>query len=87
VLKTDKSFLRDMLPGSQDEAIVKAIVTLAANLGLTTIAEGIESRVTLEQIRAIGADEVQGFFLGEPCPVDEAVSFVSEVHASRAGRS
>jgi diguanylate cyclase (GGDEF)-like protein/PAS domain S-box-containing protein len=87
VLKIDKSFLRDMLPGSQDEAIVKAIVTLAANLGLTTIAEGIESRVTLEQIRAIGADEVQGFFLGEPCPVDEAVSFVSEVHASRAGRA
>jgi diguanylate cyclase (GGDEF)-like protein/PAS domain S-box-containing protein len=79
VLKIDKSFLRDMLPGSQDEAIVKAIVTLAQNLGLTSIAEGIESRVTLEQIRAIGAYEVQGFFLGEPSPVDEALSFVNEL--------
>jgi len=83
VLKIDQSFLRDMLPGSQDEAIVKAIVTLSENLGLTSIAEGIESRVTLEHIRAIGAHEVQGFFLGEPCPVDEAVTFISEVHASR----
>ncbi len=79
VLKIDKSFLRDMLPGSQDEAIVKAIVTLAENLGLASIAEGIESRVTLEQIRAIGASEVQGFFLGEPSPASEALSFVGAV--------
>ncbi|HET9030621.1 MAG TPA: EAL domain-containing protein [Candidatus Aquilonibacter sp.] len=77
VLKIDKSFLRDMLPGSQDEAIVKAIVTLAENLGLSSIAEGIESRVTLEQIRSIGASEVQGFFLGEPAPPAEALSFVT----------
>ena len=63
-----------MLPGSQDEAIVKAIVTLAENLGLTSIAEGIESRVTLEHIRAIGAHEVQGFFPGRsPAPPEEAV--------------
>ncbi|HVA28711.1 MAG TPA: EAL domain-containing protein [Candidatus Baltobacteraceae bacterium] len=83
VLKIDKSFLRDMLPGSQDEAIVKAIVTLAQNLGLTSIAEGIESRVTLEQIRSIGAYEVQGFFLGEPSPVEEALSFVNELGKRR----
>jgi diguanylate cyclase (GGDEF)-like protein/PAS domain S-box-containing protein len=73
VLKIDKTFLRDMLPGSQDEAIVKAIVILAENLGLRSIAEGIESRLTLEHIRAIGAHEVQGFFLGEPVPPDDAV--------------
>jgi diguanylate cyclase (GGDEF)-like protein/PAS domain S-box-containing protein len=83
VLKIDKAFLRDMLPGSQDEAIVKAIVTLASNLGLTSIAEGIESRVTLEQIRNIGADEVQGFFLGEPTPVADASRYVGDVYATR----
>jgi diguanylate cyclase (GGDEF)-like protein/PAS domain S-box-containing protein len=74
VLKIDKTFLRDMLPGSQDEAIVKAIVILAENLGLHSIAEGIESRLTLEHIRAIGAHEVQGFFLGEPAPPEDAVT-------------
>jgi diguanylate cyclase (GGDEF)-like protein/PAS domain S-box-containing protein len=86
-LKIDQSFLRDMLPGSQDEAIVKAIVTLSENLGLTSIAEGIESRLTLEHIRAIGANEVQGFFLGEPSTAAEAIAHVSEVHASRQARS
>jgi len=84
VLKIDKSFLRDMLPGSQDEAIVKAIVTLAHNLGLVSVAEGVESRVTLEQIRAIGAVEVQGFFLGEPCIAQEALAFLGEIHTRRA---
>jgi diguanylate cyclase (GGDEF)-like protein/PAS domain S-box-containing protein len=84
-LKIDKSFLRDMLPGSQDEAIVKAIVILAQNLGLTSIAEGIESRVTLEQIRAIGAYEVQGFFLGEPSPPSDAFGTVSDLQAGTAG--
>jgi diguanylate cyclase (GGDEF)-like protein/PAS domain S-box-containing protein len=74
VLKIDKTFLRDMLPGSQDEAIVKAIVILAENLGLRSIAEGIESRLTLEHIRAIGAHEVQGYFLGEPAPAEDAVT-------------
>jgi diguanylate cyclase (GGDEF)-like protein/PAS domain S-box-containing protein len=86
-LKIDQSFLRDMLPGSQDEAIVKAIVTLSENLGLTSIAEGIESRLTLEHIRAIGAHEVQGFFLGEPSPIEEAITHVSEVHASRTAKT
>jgi diguanylate cyclase (GGDEF)-like protein/PAS domain S-box-containing protein len=82
-LKIDQSFLRDLMPGSQDEAIVKAIVTLSENLGLTSIAEGIESRLTLENIRAIGAHEVQGYFLGEPSPAHEAVAHVSEVHVAR----
>ncbi|MBV8637722.1 MAG: EAL domain-containing protein [Candidatus Eremiobacteraeota bacterium] len=83
VLKIDKSFLRDMLPGSQDEAIVKAIVTLAENLGLASVAEGVESRVTLEQIRAIGASEVQGFFLGEPSPANDALSFIGDLQRAR----
>ncbi|MGC2130188.1 MAG: EAL domain-containing protein [Candidatus Aquilonibacter sp.] len=80
-LKIDRSFLRDMLPGSQDEAIVKTIVTLAENLGLTSVAEGVESRVTLEQIRAIGAYEVQGFFLGEPAPPQDALDALNDLQS------
>jgi diguanylate cyclase (GGDEF)-like protein/PAS domain S-box-containing protein len=85
-LKIDKTFLRDMLPASQDEAIVKAIVILAENLGLTSIAEGIESRVTLEQIRRIGAHEVQGYFLGEPAAPEEAPGTVSLTVPRRAAQ-
>ncbi|HET7814398.1 MAG TPA: EAL domain-containing protein [Candidatus Baltobacteraceae bacterium] len=74
-LKIDKAFIRDLLPGSHDEAIVKAIVTLAQNLGLTSVAEGIETQQTLEQVRRAGVDEVQGFFLSRPIPAGECAAF------------
>ncbi|HET9097912.1 MAG TPA: EAL domain-containing protein, partial [Candidatus Baltobacteraceae bacterium] len=74
-LKIDKAFIRDLLPGSHDEAIVKAIVTLAQNLGLISIAEGIETQLTLDQVRALGVDEAQGFFLERPMPSDDCMAF------------
>ena len=77
-LKIDKAFVRDMIPGSHDEAIVKAIVTLAQNLGLISIAEGIETQVTLEQIRALGVDEVQGYHLSRPIPAEDCAAFCAD---------
>lgn len=76
-LKIDKAFIRDLLPGSHDEAIVKAIVTLAQNLGLNSIAEGIETQLTLDQVRTLGVDEAQGFFLQRPMPSDDCMAFCS----------
>ena len=75
VLKIDKSFVRDMRAGSHDEAIVKAVTTLAKNLGLTSIAEGVETVSQLEQLRAIECDEVQGFLLSRPLSAEQCVSF------------
>ena len=83
-LKIDKAFIRDLLPGSHDEAIVKAIVTLAQNLGLVSIAEGVETRLALEQVRAIGVNEVQGFLLSRPLPAEECVGFLAEGSAPRS---
>lgn len=76
-LKIDKGFVRDMLPGSHDAAIVKAIVTLAQTVGLTSIAEGVETQDTLDQLREIGVEEVQGFFVSRPAPASEAHSFAT----------
>ncbi len=78
-LKIDKGFVRDMLPGSHDAAIVKAIVTLAQTVGLTSIAEGVETFDTLSQLRDIGVEEVQGFFVSRPSPPSEAFSFATVV--------
>lgn len=75
VLKIDKSFVRDMRVGSHDEAIIKAVTTLARNLGLTSIAEGVETRSQLEQLRDIGCDEVQGFLLSRPLSAEQCLSF------------
>ncbi|MDP9017168.1 MAG: EAL domain-containing protein [Candidatus Eremiobacteraeota bacterium] len=75
VLKIDKSFVRDMRAGSHDEAIVKAVTTLARNLGLTSIAEGVETASQLEQLRAIRCDEVQGFLMSRPLSAEQCLAF------------
>jgi PAS domain S-box-containing protein len=71
-LKIDREFVTELEPGSADHHVVDAIVRLAKGLGLQTVAEGIESLDTLDRLRALGVDHVQGFALGRPRPADEA---------------
>lgn len=65
-LKIDVSFVRDIHRDPDDRAIVNAIIQLAKNLGLTTIAEGIEEERHLEILRDMGCDIGQGFLLAKP---------------------
>ncbi len=65
VLKIDRSFV-STLPTSTSVAVVRAIVALAAALGLTTIAEGVEQEVQLEALRELGCNRLQGFLLASP---------------------
>jgi diguanylate cyclase (GGDEF)-like protein/PAS domain S-box-containing protein len=65
VLKIDQSFV-SALPSPASGAVVRAIVALAAALGLTTIAEGVEQEAQLEALRELGCDRVQGFLLAHP---------------------
>ena len=69
-LKIDRSFIDDV-PGSQHDAtIAKAIISLAHNLNLNVIAEGVETRAQLGFLAANGCDEIQGYLLSRP--LDEA---------------
>ena len=77
-LKIDQSFVHDLHEGSHDEAIVKAIVTLATNLGLTSVAEGVEDESVFMQLRALGVSEVQGFHLSRPMTLEATTTFLSE---------
>ncbi|MFO1325841.1 MAG: EAL domain-containing protein [Rubrivivax sp.] len=70
-LKIDRSFVRGIREGSKDSEIVKAIVSLGSTLGKTVIAEGIESRAQLQQLRALGCESGQGYFLSRPLPAAE----------------
>ena len=70
-LKIDRTFVQDMGGDSDDEVIVRAVVDLARNLGLRTIAEGVEDRETWEHLRRLGCDSAQGFFLARPMPAGE----------------
>jgi diguanylate cyclase (GGDEF)-like protein len=74
-LKIDQSFVRDCTDNSEDAAIVAAIITLAHNLRLRVIAEGVETETQLRFLRELGCDEFQGYLVSKPLPPGEVRRF------------
>jgi diguanylate cyclase (GGDEF)-like protein len=70
-LKIDRSFVDKLGESGQSRAVVRSITALAQALGLSTIAEGVETRAQLDSLRALGCDEVQGYFYAQPMPPRE----------------
>jgi diguanylate cyclase (GGDEF)-like protein/PAS domain S-box-containing protein len=71
-LKVDRSFVNRMDHAPQQAAIVKAIASLAHNLGMDVVAEGVETRAQAEALRAIRCRRGQGFLYSKPLPAAEA---------------
>jgi diguanylate cyclase (GGDEF)-like protein/PAS domain S-box-containing protein len=69
VLKIDRSFVNE-LPTEASVAVVRAIVAMAAALGLRTVAEGVEREEQLAAVRSLDCDRVQGFLLARPMPLE-----------------
>ena len=65
-LKVDRSFVSGMLLNADDGVLVRSVVDLGHNLGLTVVAEGVEDQETMDALVAVGCDVVQGFLLGRP---------------------
>lgn len=70
-VKIDKSFVMSMTTSRTDEAIVRSVIELGHNLGLTVTAEGVEDEATWSRLRELGCDTVQGYLLSRPTPSAE----------------
>jgi EAL domain-containing protein (putative c-di-GMP-specific phosphodiesterase class I) len=77
ILKIDKKFIKGIREDVEDVAIVQMVIDLAHTLGLETVAEGVESEQQAQQLKQMGCDFGQGFYLAEPLSPEEASRFLS----------
>ena len=78
-LKVDQSFVGSMTEKRESRKIVSAVVGLGQSLGLTTVAEGIETQEQAEMMLWLGCDLGQGYFYGRPIPAEELAACVATV--------
>jgi diguanylate cyclase (GGDEF)-like protein/PAS domain S-box-containing protein len=73
VVKVDRSFVADLVASTEDRAVVEAVLTLARRMGLTVIAEGVETDEQDQLLREMGCRVVQGFLYGRPVPAADVL--------------
>lgn len=77
IIKIDQSFVKWMHIDEQSEKLVKSLVSLAHNLGLKVVAEGVDDDSHIEILKNCGCDYGQGYLFSKPLPTDKADEFVS----------
>jgi EAL domain-containing protein (putative c-di-GMP-specific phosphodiesterase class I) len=82
-LKIDRSFVDGIEHDSSNMALVEAIVRIGSNLGLTVVAEGVETKEQAEILREVGANELQGYFFARPGPPTEIETLFASQAAER----
>jgi EAL domain-containing protein (putative c-di-GMP-specific phosphodiesterase class I) len=80
-LKIDQCFIRNVDTDPNDAAIVRAVISLGHSLGISVLAEGVETADKVAYLRAEGCDEVQGYYFSRPVP---AADFIGQVENDAA---
>lgn len=80
-IKIDKTFVRGLGIDAEDSSIVEAVARLGQSLGLTVIAEGVESPLHLQRLRDLDVDLAQGYLFGRPRPANLIEFFDSQPEA------
>ncbi|MDZ4160688.1 MAG: EAL domain-containing protein, partial [Burkholderiales bacterium] len=75
-LKLDRTFVEDLETDSNDAAICAATIALAHNLGLSLVAEGVETEGQHRYLAELGCDRQQGYWFSRPLPKDEACAWL-----------
>jgi EAL domain-containing protein (putative c-di-GMP-specific phosphodiesterase class I) len=65
-IKIDRSFITHMLNDTRDSIMARAVIDLGRNLGLTVVAEGVESQAVINALGGLGCDQAQGYFISRP---------------------
>ena len=84
MLKIDRSFVSDMSETSTSARLVRAIVQLAEDLGLQTVAEGVEAREQVTILLGLGCDRAQGFHYSKPLPLEELLAWIEQRRIRKA---
>ena len=79
VVKIDISFVRELPTNKKIKALVRNVINLARDLGIQTLAEGVETTQQLEILQEMGCTYVQGYLLGKPMPEEEAIKLIPMV--------
>jgi diguanylate cyclase (GGDEF)-like protein/PAS domain S-box-containing protein len=79
ILKIDRSFVQTVTDSSNDFAIVKAMYSVADSLGMTVVAEGVETAAQAETLHTLGCQVLQGYYFGKPQPAEE---FAAGLHVA-----
>ncbi len=81
-IKIDGSFVRDAVKRPDCAAVVKAVADLGKRLGVTTVAEGVETEELFERVAEEGCTEVQGYLFGRPAPHARDLPAIEEINRS-----
>jgi diguanylate cyclase (GGDEF)-like protein/PAS domain S-box-containing protein len=84
-LKIDRSFIRNITEDSDDKAIAHAIISMGESLGLTVVAEGVETIEQLNYLKGQACDEMQGFYFSKPVVADQFAELLKTKSDGGAG--
>jgi diguanylate cyclase (GGDEF)-like protein len=83
-VKIDQGFIQDMEEIAQSRAIIKAIVGLAKGLDIAILAEGVETEKQMDMLKRTGCEQIQGFAISRPAPIEAFRAFTSDEDDSAA---
>lgn len=85
ILKIDMSFIRKIGENPKTKSIVHSIIGMAHEIGIKTVAEGVETEEQVSFLRQSGCDYIQGYYYSKPLPEEEFVEFLEKADAEQQG--
>ncbi|MDV7392642.1 EAL domain-containing protein, partial [Arthrospira platensis SPKY1] len=77
-VKIDRTFVEQVTDRAQDAALVSGMISLAHQLGLTVVAEGVETQAQMDFLRDHHCDQGQGYFIARPLPLEGLCDFLQQ---------